>query len=201
MTVEAPPIRIVVAEDEAIIRLDLVEMLVEEGYLVVGEAGRGDLALALIREHRPDLAILDVKMPGIDGLALAAQIVDEDLCGVIMLTAFSQRELIATATEAGVLAYLVKPFQKPELVAAIEVAYARSGERIALRREVADLTERLETRKLLDQAKAVLMAGGLSEKEAFGFVQRKAMDGRTSMKAVALAVLESPPALPAPVQT
>lgn len=182
-------IRIVVAEDEAIIRLDLVEMLAEAGYDVVGEAGRGDQALALIRKHQPDLAILDVKMPGIDGLALAAQIVDEDLCGVIMLTAFSQRELIATATGAGVLAYLVKPFQKPDLVAAIEVAYARSIERVALRREVADLTERLETRKLLDQAKAILMGGGLSERDAFGHLQRKAMDERTSMKAIALSIL------------
>jgi two-component system, response regulator PdtaR len=179
------PIRIVVAEDEGIIRLDLVEMLGEEGYDVVGEAGRGDVALSLIREHRPDLAILDVKMPGVDGLTAAAQIVDEDLCGVIVLTAFSQRELIATATEAGVLAYLVKPFQKPELVAAIEVAAARNVERQALRREVADLTERLEARKAIDRAKAVLMADGLSENDAFAQIQRDAMNGRTSMRAIA----------------
>jgi two-component system, response regulator PdtaR len=179
------PIRIVVAEDEAIIRLDLVEMLGEEGYDVVGEAGRGDVALSLIRDLKPDLAILDVKMPGIDGLTAAAQIVDEDLCGVIMLTAFSQRELITTASEAGVLAYLVKPFQKPELVAAIEVAAARNAERQALRREVADLTERLEARKVIDRAKAILMADGMSERDAFARIQRDAMNGRTSMRAVA----------------
>jgi two-component system, response regulator PdtaR len=182
---EMVPIRIVVAEDEAIIRLDLVEMLGEEGYDVVGEAGRGDVALSLIRELKPDLAILDVKMPGIDGLTAAAQIVDEDLCGVIMLTAFSQRELITTASEAGVLAYLVKPFQKPELVAAIEVAAARNAERQALRREVADLTERLEARKVIDRAKAILMADGMSERDAFAQIQRDAMNGRTSMRAVA----------------
>jgi two-component system, response regulator PdtaR len=179
------PIRIVVAEDEGIIRLDLVEMLIEEGYVVVGEAGSGDVALALVRDLQPDLAILDVKMPGVDGLTAAAQIVDEDLCGVIMLTAFSQRELIATASEAGVLAYLVKPFQKPELVAAIEVAAARNSERAALRREVADLTERLDARKAIDRAKALLMADGMSEKAAFAHIQREAMNGRTSMRGVA----------------
>ena len=191
----SPPIRIVVAEDEGIIRLDLVEMLAEEGYDVVGEAGSGDVALTLIRELRPDLAILAVKMPGVDGLTAAAQIVDEDLCGVIMLTAFSQRELISIATSAGVLAYLVKPFQKAELVAAIEVAVARNAERHALRREVADLTERFETRKTLDRAKAVLMAQGMTEKDAFNHVQREAMNGRTTVRAIAeriLAATESP---------
>ena len=187
----ASALRIVVAEDEAIIRLDLVEMLVEEGYEVVGEAGRGDVALSLIRELNPDLAVLDVKMPGIDGLTLAAQLVEEDLCGVIVLTAFSQRELIVTATTAGVLAYLVKPFQKPELVAAIEVAAARNAERSALRQEVADLSERLETRKLLDRAKAQLMSAGFSETEAFSHIQRQAMDGRTTVRAVVDEILRS----------
>ena len=187
----ASALRIVVAEDEAIIRLDLVEMLVEEGYEVVGEAGRGDVALSLIRELNPDLAVLDVKMPGIDGLTLAAQLVEEDLCGVIVLTAFSQRELIVTATTAGVLAYLVKPFQKPELVAAIEVAAARNAERSALRQEVADLSERLETRKLLDRAKAQLMSAGFTETEAFSHIQRQAMDGRTTVRAVVDEILRS----------
>ena len=177
--------RVVVAEDEAIIRLDLIEMLREEGYEVVGEAGSGDRALAVIRDLLPDLAILDVKMPGLDGLTVAAQIVDEDLCGVIMLTAFSQRELVNTASQAGVLAYLVKPFQKAELVAAIEVAAARNSERQALRREVADLTERLAARKAIDRAKALLMAEGLGEQAAFARIQRDAMNGRTSMRAIA----------------
>lgn len=178
-------VRVVVAEDEAIIRLDLIEMLREEGYEVVGEAGSGDRALAVIRDLLPDLAILDVKMPGLDGLTVAAQVVDEDLCGVIMLTAFSQRELVNTASQAGVLAYLVKPFQKAELVAAIEVAAARNSERQALRREVADLTERLAARKAIDRAKALLMAEGLGEQAAFARIQRDAMNGRTSMRAIA----------------
>ncbi len=185
------PLRIVVAEDEAIIRLDLVEVLGEEGYDVVGEAGRGDEALTVIRAQRPDVALLDVKMPGIDGLAVAAQVVEEGLCAVVILTAFSQRELITTATAAGVLAYLVKPFQKPELIAAIEVANARHRERLTLRLEVAGLEDRLETRKLLDRAKARLVADGLSEQDAFESIQRRAMDGRTTMKAVAEAILKA----------
>lgn len=187
----ANPMRIVVAEDEAIIRLDLVEMLTEEGYEVVGEAGRGDVALSVIREQRPDLAILDLKMPGVDGLTAATQIVEEGLCGVVVLTAFSQREMIATATAAGVLAYLVKPFQKPELIAAIEVANARHRENVALREDIRGLEDRLEARKLIDRAKARLVAEGLTEQEAFATLQRRAMDGRTTMKDVALAVLGS----------
>ena len=143
------PLRIVVAEDEAIIRLDLVEMLAEEGYDVVGEAGRGDDAIELVRSLGPDLAIFDIKMPGLDGISAARVVVDEELCGVIVLTAFSQRDLIESARDVGVLAYLMKPFQKPELVAAVEVAVARHRERAALSNEVHDLRERLTTRKLI----------------------------------------------------
>jgi two-component system, response regulator PdtaR len=182
-------LRIVVAEDEAIIRLDLVEMLAEEGYLVVGEAGRGDTAVELVRELLPDLAIFDIKMPGLDGLE-AAQIVNaEHLCGVIVLTAFSQRELIESARDAGVLAYLIKPFQKPELIAAIEVAVGRHREFVALNGEVRTLEERLVTRKLLDQAKALLAKQGMSESDAFAEIQRTAMNDRITMKAVAEKIL------------
>lgn len=185
------PVRVVVAEDEAIIRLDLTEMLGEEGYEVVGEAGRGDEAVELVRRLRPDLAILDIKMPVMDGLTAARAIGREELCGVIVLTAFSQRELVAEAVDSGVLAYLVKPFQKAELVAAIEVAVGRHRERVALSAEVRTLEERLEARKAIDRAKAVLMGEGLSEREAFARIQREAMDGRTSMRAVAEAILAS----------
>ena len=185
------PLRIVVAEDEAIIRLDLVEMLVEEGYEVVGEASRGDDAVDRTRELLPDLAIFDIKMPGLDGLSAARIVVQEDLCGVIVLTAFSQRELIESARDAGVLAYLVKPFQKPELVAAIEVAVARHRERMALTGEVRTLEDRLATRKLLDQAKAVLLRSGMSEAEAFADIQRAAMNRRTTMKAVAQQIVNT----------
>lgn len=185
-----PPLRIVVAEDEAIIRLDLVEMLAEEGYEVVGEASRGDDAIALVRSLRPDLAIFDIKMPGLDGLSAARIVVDTESCGVIVLTAFSQRELIESARDAGVLAYLMKPFQKPELVAAIEVAVARNRERMALVGEVQDLEDRLATRKLIDRAKALLVRSGMTEAEAFAEIQRSAMDGRITMKAVAQAMVE-----------
>jgi two-component system, response regulator PdtaR len=181
----ATPLRIVVAEDEAIIRLDLVEMLAEEGYDVVGEASRGDDAVDLVRLILPDLAIFDIKMPGLDGLSAARMVVEEELCGVIVLTAFSQRELIHSARDAGVLAYLLKPFQKPELVAAIEVAVARHRERMSLTGEVRTLEDRLATRKLIDRAKAVLSRRGLSEAEAFAAIQKAAMNGRTTMKAVA----------------
>lgn len=183
------PVRIVVAEDEAIIRLDLTEMLAEEGYEVVGEAGRGDEAVDLVRSLRPDLAILDIKMPGMDGLTAARSIGREELCGVIVLTAFSQRELVSEAVESGVLAYLVKPFQKAELVAAIEVAVGRHRERAALAAEVRDLEERFEARKAIDRAKALLMGQGLSERESFARIQREAMDGRTTMRAVAEAII------------
>ncbi len=186
---DAVPLRIVVAEDEAIIRLDLVEMLQEEGYDVVGEAGRGNDAIDLVRELRPDLAIFDIKMPGLDGLSAARIVVDEELSGVIVLTAFSQRELVLEARDAGVLAYLMKPFQKAELVAAIEVAVGRHRERVALANEVQSLEEKLATRKLLDRAKAKLQSEGMTEPDAFAHIQRAAMNGRTSMKAVANALL------------
>ena len=185
----AVAVRVVIAEDEAIIRLDLVEMLAEEGYDVVGETGRGDEAVDLVRALDPDLAIFDVKMPGMDGLEAAALVATEPGCGVIMLTAFSQREMIAAAGEAGVLAYLVKPFQKAELVAAIEVALARDRERRALRGDVRTLEARLEARKLIDRAKGRLIDRGMGEEEAFHLLQRRSMDQRKTMQAVAEAIL------------
>jgi len=181
---------IVIAEDEAIIRLDLRELLEEEGYQVVGEAGRGDQAVELARNLRPDLVILDVKMPGIDGIEAARQITAEGLCAVLMLTAFSQREVVEQARDAGAVAYLVKPFQKQDLVPAIELATARYAETKALAAEVGELTERLEVRKLLDRAKGRLIdAHGMKEADAFSFIQKSAMAGRTTMRAVAESVL------------
>lgn len=181
---------IVIAEDEAIIRLDLRELLEEEGYQVVGEAGRGDQAVELARNLRPDLVILDVKMPGMDGIEAARQITAEGLCAVLMLTAFSQREVVEQARDAGAVAYLVKPFQKQDLVPAIELATARYAETKALAAEVSELTERLEVRKLLDRAKGRLIdAHGMKEADAFSFIQKSAMAGRTTMRAVAESVL------------
>jgi two-component system, response regulator PdtaR len=187
-----PPgsLRIVVAEDEAIIRLDLVEMLAEEGYEVVGEASRGDDAIELVRTLRPDLAIFDIKMPGLDGVSAARVVADEGLSGVVVLTAFSQRDLIESARDAGVLAYLLKPFQKPELVAAIEVAVARHRDRKRLSDEVHSLEDRLATRKVIDRAKAILLRHGLSEAEAFAEIQRSAMNSRSTMKDVAQAIVD-----------
>lgn len=181
---------IVIAEDEAIIRLDLRELLEEEGYQVVGEAGRGDQAVELARNLRPDLVILDVKMPGMDGIEAARQITAESVCAVLMLTAFSQREVVEQARDAGAVAYLVKPFQKQDLVPAIELATARYAETKALAAEVSELTERLEVRKLLDRAKGRLIdAHGMKEADAFSFIQKSAMAGRTTMRAVAESVL------------
>ncbi len=181
---------IVIAEDEAIIRLDLRELLEEEGYQVVGEAGRGDQAVELARSLRPDLVILDVKMPGMDGIEAARQITSEGVCAVLMLTAFSQREVVEQARDAGAVAYLVKPFQKQDLVPAIELATARYAETKALAAEVSELTERLEVRKLLDRAKGRLIdAHGMKEADAFSFIQKSAMAGRTTMRAVAESVL------------
>jgi response regulator NasT len=182
---------IVIAEDEAIIRLDLREMLEEEGYTVVGEAGRGDQAVELVRDLKPDVVILDVKMPGMDGIEAARRITNDASSAVLMLTAFSQREVIEQARDAGALAYLVKPFQKTDLVPAIELAIARHAETKALVAEVGELTERLEVRKIVDRAKGRLIdAYGLKEADAFAFIQKTAMGGRTTMRAVAESVLK-----------
>ncbi len=183
--------RVVIAEDEAIIRLDLRETLEEEGYEVVGETGRGDDAVALVREQRPDVAILDIKMPGMDGLEAARQISAEQLCAVLVLTAFSQRDVIEQARDAGALGYLVKPFQRNELVPAIEVAIGRYREMTALSGEVRTLADQLEARKVIDRAKGKLMdEQGLSEGEAFSFIQRRAMSTRARMRDVAQQVID-----------
>jgi response regulator NasT len=184
--------RVLVAEDEALIRLDLVEMLREEGYDVAGEAADGEEAIKLATELNPDLVILDVKMPKVDGIEAAQQIAGNRIAPVVILTAFSQRDLVERARDAGAMAYLVKPFAKRDLVPAIELAISRFGELAALEQEVAGLTERLETRKVVERAKGILMTKqGLSEPEAFRWVQRTAMDRRTTMKAVAEAVIEN----------
>jgi AmiR/NasT family two-component response regulator len=179
------PTRVVIAEDEAIIRLDLKETLQEEGYDVVGETGRGDEAVELVRAHVPDIAILDIKMPGLDGLSAAREIASERTSAVLILTAFSQRDLIEQARDAGALAYLVKPFQRSELIPAIEVAIGRFREMKALAEQAQTLEEQLETRKIVDRAKGRLMDGHrLSESDAFSFIQRTAMRERLTMKAV-----------------
>ena len=190
VTTSTRPRRVLVAEDEALIRLDLKEMLEEEGYDVVGEAGDGEQAVRLARELSPDLVILDVKMPVLDGISAAEQIVAERIAPVVMLTAFSQRELVERAVEAGAMAYLVKPFAKSDLLPTIEVAVSRHAQVAALEKEVADLTDRLETRKLLDRAKSRLQTDqGMTEPEAFRWIQKTSMDRRTSMRAVAEEVL------------
>jgi len=172
----------VIAEDEAIVRLDLKEILEEEGYEVVGETGRGDEAIDLVRSQHPDLAILDIKMPGSDGLTVAREINSDRLCAVLILTAFSQRNLIEQARDAGALAYLVKPFQKSELLPNIEMALGRFAEMKALDEQVRNLEERLEVRKSLDRAKGILMDElGWKEREAFTWIQRTAMRERVAM--------------------
>lgn len=182
--------RILVAEDEALIRLDLVEMLGEQGYEVVGQASNGQQAVELARELVPDLVIMDVKMPVLDGLSAAEQIHDTRLCPVIMLTAFSQTELVERARDAGVMAYVVKPFTAADLRPAIDIAHSRWLELNALEAEIADLGERLETRKLVDRAKGILMTQlKLSETDAFRWIQKTAMDRRLGMKDVAEAVI------------
>jgi AmiR/NasT family two-component response regulator len=186
----ATPMRVLIAEDEALIRLDLREMLEEEGFSVVGEAADGEQAVALASELKPDLVICDVKMPKMDGIAAAAQISEARIAPVVMLTAFSQRDLIERARDAGAMAYLVKPFHKRDLLPAIEMAASRFAEIRALEAEVTGLRERLEARKLIERAKGALMTRhGLSEPEAFRWIQRAAMDNRTSMRAVAQVVL------------
>lgn len=188
----SPPRRVLIAEDEALIRLDLAEMLREEGYDVVGEAGDGQEAVDLAERLRPDLVIMDVKMPRRDGIDAAAEIAAKRIAPIVVLTAFSQRDLVERARDAGAMAYLVKPFSISDLVPAIEVAVSRFAEMTELEREVADLGERLETRKLIERAKGVLQSRhGMTEPEAFTWMQRAAMDRRTTMKRVAEVVLES----------
>ena len=188
------PIRILVAEDEALIRMDLVEMLQEAGYTVCAQATNGEEAIALATEQTPDLCILDVKMPVLDGISAAEKIIS--IAPVLMLTAFSQRELVERARDAGVMAYVVKPFSISDLVPAIEIAMSRHRQMRSLAEEVADLHERLETRKIIDRAKGILMkALNLSEPEAFSWIQRAAMDRRLTMKEVAMAVISPEAAL------
>lgn len=183
--------RVVIAEDEALIRMDLAEMLQEEGYEVVGQAGDGERAVELAAEHRPDLVILDVKMPVLDGISAAERIGAQKISPVLMLTAFSQRELVERARDAGAMAYLVKPFSKADLVPAIEMATSRYEELRALEGEVADLTARFETRKLVDRAKGRLQVQlGMSEPEAFRWIQKTSMDRRLTMREVAQAVVD-----------
>ncbi len=187
---EPAPKRVLIAEDEALIRLDLREMLQEEGFDVVGEAADGEQAVSMAVDLIPDLVICDVKMPKMDGITAAAQIADKRIAPVVILTAFSQRDLIERARDAGAMAYLVKPFQKRDLLPAIEMATSRFAEIRALEAEVGNLRERLEARKLIERAKGVLMSEHrMSEPEAFRWIQRAAMDNRTSMRAVAELVL------------
>ena len=194
MNTKEQKIKILVAEDETIIRLDLVEMLTEAGYEVVAQAENGAVAIELAKQHKPDLAILDVKMPEVDGITAAEQIIS--IAPVLMLTAFSQRELVERARDAGVMAYVVKPFSIGDLVPAIEIAISRHRQMKTLEAEVADLYERLETRKIIDRAKGILMkAMNLSEPESFNWIQKTAMDRRISMKQVAQAII-SPESAP-----
>jgi len=192
----APARRVVVAEDEALIRLDLSEMLAEEGYDVVGQAADGEAAVALAEEHRPDLVVLDVKMPKLDGISAAERIARQRIAPVVILTAFSQRELVERARDAGAMAYLVKPFGKNDLVPAIEMAVSRFAELSELEHEISNLTDRLEVRKLVDRAKGVLQSSlAVTEPEAFRWIQKTAMDLRLSMRDVAQGVIDHGPAL------
>ena len=185
-----PARRVVVAEDEALIRLDIVEMLREAGYDVVAEADNGQLAVELAREHRPDLVLMDVKMPVLDGITAAEQIASERIAPVVLLTAFSQRELVERAREAGAMAYVVKPFTVDDVVPAIEIAISRFEEISALEREVSDMKEQFATRKLVERAKSLLITRmGLTEPEAFRWIQKTSMDRRLSMREVAEAII------------
>ena len=195
-------VRVVIAEDEAIVRLDLKEIMEEEGYEVVGETGRGDEAVELVRTHRPDLAILDIKMPVVDGLAAAREINAERLCAVLILTAFSQRDLIEQARDAGALAYLVKPFQKSELLPAIEMAIGRFAEMKALDEQVKTLEESLEVRKAVDRAKGILMDElGWKENESFTWIRSQAMNERIRMVDVANQIINGSRRPPGSQQT
>jgi response regulator NasT len=182
-------VRILVAEDETIIRLDLIEMLTEAGYEVVAHAENGAVAIEMAKLHKPDLAILDVKMPLVDGITAAQEIIE--IAPVLMLTAFSQRELVERARDAGVMAYVVKPFSINDLIPAIEIATSRHRQMKSLQAEVADVYERLESRKLIEKAKGILMSGlSLTEPQAFSWIQKTAMDRRIPMKEVAMAVID-----------
>jgi len=183
---------VLVAEDEALIRLDIVEMLRENGFNVVAEAGNGEEAVQLAEQHRPDLVVMDIKMPVLDGISAAERIVGARIAPVVLLTAFSQRELVERARDAGAMAYVVKPFTAADLVPALEIAASRHSQLAALEAEVADLAERFETRKLVDRAKGLLQTKyGLSEPEAFRWIQKTSMDKRLTMKDVASAVIAS----------
>ncbi len=198
VSVSQNPLRVVIAEDEALIRLDLKEMLEEEGYLVVAEAGDGESAVEHVTALRPDLVILDIKMPVLDGISAAERIAAERVAPVVILTAFSQRELVERARDAGAMAYLVKPFTKADLVPAIEMAVSRFTEIRALDVEIDTLRERLEVRKLLDRAKGLLQSEhGLTEPEAFRWIQKTSMDRRLTMRKVAEAVIEGSMRVPA----
>jgi response regulator NasT len=183
--------KVLIAEDEAIIRLDLKEMLEEEGLQVVGEAADGDAAVRLARERQPDLVIMDIKMPGMDGLTAAERIVQEDLGAVLILTAFSQKDLVQRAAEAGAMGYLVKPFQRSDLLPAIEIALSRYAELNDVKKESANLSEQLEARKVIDRAKGRLIDQGMSEADAFRHIQKRAMDERRSMRAVAEEIISA----------
>jgi response regulator NasT len=196
-TAAAPARRVLVAEDESLIRMDLIEMLREEGYDVVGEAADGAAAVEQAELLKPDLVVMDVKMPVLDGISAAKKIVEKRIAPVLILTAFSQRDLVERARAAGAMAYLVKPFNKSDLVPAIEMALSRHEEITQLEQEVADLTERLETRKLIDRAKGVLQTKfGLSEPDAFRWIQKAAMDKRTTMRDVAQVIIAETTAQP-----
>ena len=197
MTAATPtPRRVVIAEDEALIRMDLAEMLVDEGYDVVGQAGDGQQAVELAEGLRPDLVILDVKMPVLDGIAAAERIAGQRIAPVVMLTAFSQRDLVERARDAGAMAYLVKPFSQSDLAPAIEMAVSRFAEITVLESEVADLADQLETRKAVERAKNVLQRDlGLTEPDAFRWIQKTAMDLRLSMRQVADGVITHGPGI------
>ena len=195
-TTDGAKTRVVVAEDEVLIRLDLVEMLTEEGYEVVGQAGDGETAVQLTTDLTPDLVVMDVKMPKMDGISAAEQIATARIAPVVMLTAFSQRDLVERARQSGAMAYLVKPFSKSDLVPAIEMARSRFAEITALEHEVGDLTEQLATRKAVERAKGLLQTSlGISEPDAFRWIQRTAMDLRLSMLQVAQGVIDHGPSL------
>lgn len=190
-TTQAAKTRVVVAEDESLIRIDIVEILQDHGFEVVGEAGDGEKAVALVEELRPDLVVMDVKMPLLDGISAAEIIGKKNLAPVVLLTAFSQRELVERAAEAGALAYVVKPFSPNDLIPAIDIALSRFQQITALEDEISDLAERLETRKVLDRAKGILNnTMGLTEPEAFRWIQKASMDRRLTMREVAQTVID-----------